>query len=166
MSDTTFRARTTWTAAAKRTFREVTEAHPALEKSTLSALYGACAPLATTHKGPAMPTATAPATAATTAAHIRAMGESCIRLADALSQAQHVQHDRPAAPSQRQDDPSRQTTGAVSNPTADIATDTRRLRLRAAVISGELAADSIAARADQAADELAAALECWAGTRW
>lgn len=42
MSDTAFRARTTWTAAAKRTFREVTEAHPTLEKSTLSALYGAC----------------------------------------------------------------------------------------------------------------------------
>lgn len=42
MSTTAFRARTSWTAAAKRTFREVTEAHPALEKSTLSALYGAC----------------------------------------------------------------------------------------------------------------------------
>lgn len=42
MADTTFRARTSWTAAAKRTFREVTEAHPGLEKSTLSALYGAC----------------------------------------------------------------------------------------------------------------------------
>lgn len=42
MADTVFRARTSWTAAAKRTFREVTEAHPSLEKSTLSALYGAC----------------------------------------------------------------------------------------------------------------------------
>lgn len=39
---TAFRARSAWSASAKRTFREVTEAHPELEKSTLSALYGAC----------------------------------------------------------------------------------------------------------------------------
>ena len=39
---TAFRARTSWTASAKRTFREVTEAHPDLDKSTLSTLYGAC----------------------------------------------------------------------------------------------------------------------------
>ncbi|WP_067201067.1 P27 family phage terminase small subunit [Microbacterium sp. XT11] len=39
---TTFRARSTWSASAKRTFREVADAHPELEKSTLSALYGAC----------------------------------------------------------------------------------------------------------------------------
>ena len=42
MADTASRPRTSWPATAKRTFREVTEAHPALEKSTLSALYGAC----------------------------------------------------------------------------------------------------------------------------
>jgi hypothetical protein len=39
---TAFRARRGWSAAASRTFREVVEAHPTLEKSALSALYGAC----------------------------------------------------------------------------------------------------------------------------
>jgi hypothetical protein len=37
-----FRARSTWSAAAKRTFREVSAAHPTLEKSKLSILYAAC----------------------------------------------------------------------------------------------------------------------------
>ncbi|WP_424936681.1 MULTISPECIES: P27 family phage terminase small subunit [Bacteria] len=38
----TFRARTSWSAGAKRVFREVSEDHPDLEKSSLSALYAAC----------------------------------------------------------------------------------------------------------------------------
>ncbi|GEB46927.1 hypothetical protein MTE01_28720 [Microbacterium testaceum] len=37
-----FRARSTWSAPAKRTFRDIVDAHPSLEKAKLSALYGAC----------------------------------------------------------------------------------------------------------------------------
>ncbi|WP_036320156.1 hypothetical protein [Microbacterium sp. B24] len=36
------RARSAWSAAAKRTFRDIVDAHPSLEKAKLSALYGAC----------------------------------------------------------------------------------------------------------------------------
>lgn len=37
-----FRARAAWTAPAKRTIRDIVEAHPSLEKAKLSALYSAC----------------------------------------------------------------------------------------------------------------------------
>lgn len=36
------RARSGWTAAAKRVFRDVVDAHPELEKAKLSAVYTAC----------------------------------------------------------------------------------------------------------------------------
>ncbi|MEO2133394.1 MULTISPECIES: P27 family phage terminase small subunit [unclassified Microbacterium] len=38
----TFRARSTWSAPAKRTFRDIAEAHPAMDKAKLSGLYAAC----------------------------------------------------------------------------------------------------------------------------
>lgn len=41
-SPPTARARGAWSAAAKRTFRDIVDAHPTLEKAKLSALYGAC----------------------------------------------------------------------------------------------------------------------------
>jgi hypothetical protein len=37
-----FRARSAWSAPAKRTFRDIVDAHPTLEKAKLSALYSAC----------------------------------------------------------------------------------------------------------------------------
>lgn len=103
---------------------------------------------------------------ASTAQTIRQLGDSVIRLADALAQAESVQHERPAAPSVRETDPSRRASGTVSNPTHDTATDSRRLRLRAAVVSGELAASELSAKAHQAATELETALQRWAGSRW
>lgn len=36
------RARTAWTASAKRAFRDVADANPTMEKAKLSALYSAC----------------------------------------------------------------------------------------------------------------------------
>lgn len=108
----------------------------------------------------------ATADAAQTAAKIRSMGEAVIALADTLAHAQAIQYDRPAAPSIRETDPSRRVSGVVSNPTHDTATDPRRLRVRAAVINGELAADELAAKATAAADELHAALTSWGGRRW
>ena len=106
------------------------------------------------------------ADAAQTAQTIRSLGEAVIRFADNLAHAQAVQYDRPAAPSVRETDPSRRIEGAVSNPTHDTATDPRRMRLRAAVVTAELAAESITAQASAAADDLAAALQGWAGVRW
>lgn len=37
-----FRARSTWSAPAKRTFRDIADAHPAMDKAKLSGLYAAC----------------------------------------------------------------------------------------------------------------------------
>lgn len=37
-----FRARSAWSAPAKRTFRDITASHPGLEKAKLTALYAAC----------------------------------------------------------------------------------------------------------------------------
>lgn len=36
------RARSAWSAAAKRTFRDIADAHPAMDKAKLSGLYAAC----------------------------------------------------------------------------------------------------------------------------
>jgi hypothetical protein len=113
-----------------------------------------------------MPTTTASISTAATAQNIRSMGEAIIRMADALANAQSIQHDRPAAPSLRQADTSRKSSGHISNPTGDIATDPRRLRVRAAVISGELTAQQITAKATTAAEELETAVMAWSGARW
>lgn len=103
---------------------------------------------------------------ATTSQTIRQLGEAVIRLANALAQAESVQYDRPAAPSIRETDPSRRAFGIVSNPTHDTATDSRRLRLRAAVVSGELIGSELAAKAHEAATELEASFEAWGGSRF
>lgn len=100
----------------------------------------------------------------TTAEAIRVLGESVTELADALAHAEEVQWLRPAAPSLRQET-SEKAQGGISNPTADITADARRLRVRAAVISGEMAAAEIAERARYEAEELRAAVTEWAGVR-
>lgn len=38
----TFRARSSWSAATKRTFRDVLAAHPGIDSAKLTGLYGAC----------------------------------------------------------------------------------------------------------------------------
>ena len=38
----TFRAKSAWSSSAKRTFRDITSAHPSLDKAKLSGLYAAC----------------------------------------------------------------------------------------------------------------------------
>lgn len=100
----------------------------------------------------------------TTAEAIRTMGEAVTELADALAHAEEVQWLRPAAPSLRQET-SEKSQGGISNPTADITADARRLKVRAAVISGELEAANIHSRAVTAAKELRAAVTEWAGVR-
>ncbi|UDL14823.1 hypothetical protein SEA_GRETCHEN_49 [Microbacterium phage Gretchen] len=100
----------------------------------------------------------------TTAEAIRSLGESVTELADALAHAEEVQWLQPAGPSTRQET-SEKAQGGISNPTADITADTRRLRVRAAVISGEIGAQRIAAEASQLAQELRQAVIDWAGVR-
>lgn len=100
----------------------------------------------------------------TTAATIREMGEAVAELADALAHAEEVQWLRPAAPSLRQET-SEKAQGGISNPTADITADARRLQVRAAVITGELEAQRIAAVARSQAENLRAVVTEWAGVR-
>lgn len=100
----------------------------------------------------------------TTAEAIRSLGESVTELADALAHAEEVQWLRPAAPSLRQET-SEKGKGGIPNPTADITADARRLKVRAAVISGELAAQRIAQEALTAASQLRLAVAEWAGVR-
>ncbi|AWY04886.1 hypothetical protein PBI_FLOOF_50 [Microbacterium phage Floof] len=100
----------------------------------------------------------------TTAEAIRTLGESVTELADALAHAEEVQWLRPAGPSMRQET-SEKAKGGISNPTADITADTRRLRVRAAVISGEIGAQRIADEAAKLAGELREAVTDWAGVR-
>lgn len=106
----------------------------------------------------------ATAVAAQTAARIRAMGDAIVALADALAHAEQVQYDAPPAPVAAQND-RKAPTGGVRRPTEETATDTRRLRVRAAVISGEIAADEITAKATAAAAELRDAVTEWGGLR-
>jgi len=102
--------------------------------------------------------------AAQTAAHLRSFGKAATRLADALVHAADIQWLAPAAPVAERIDV-RPPAGGVKRPTETTATDSRRLRVRAAVISGELAAQEIAAKANAAAAELEAAVTSWAGVR-
>lgn len=95
---------------------------------------------------------------------IRQTASAATRLAKALVRAADVQYLRPAGPSTRGEDPAR-SKGTISNPTMDIATDERRLALRAAVIEGELLFEKFIADAHQASERLEAALLDWAGTR-
>lgn len=106
----------------------------------------------------------ATADAAQTAARIRSMGTAVIALADALAHAEEVQWAAPPAPLAAQND-RRPPAGGIRRPTEDAATDTRRLAVRAAVISGELTAEDIAEKATAAAAELTAAVETWGGVR-
>ena len=101
---------------------------------------------------------------ATTAEAIRTLAENVTELADALAHAEEVQWLRPAAPSLRQET-TEKAKGGISNPTADITADERRLRVRAAVITGEVVAQSIAQDAATAAATLRAAVTDWAGVR-
>lgn len=101
---------------------------------------------------------------ATTADRIRYTGNCLLRLSEALSNVASIQWERPLGPSTRGDDgPS---SGGVSNPTADIATDPRRLQVRAAVLQGEAVLDDIATSATRAAEDLEGALAGWAGVRY
>lgn len=100
----------------------------------------------------------------TTVEALRKLGESVTEFADALAHAEEVQYLRPAAPSLRQET-TEKAKGGISNPTADITADERRLRVRAAVISGEIGAQRIATTADELARELRAAVTDWAGVR-
>lgn len=102
--------------------------------------------------------------AAQTAARIRSMGAAVITLADALAHAEQVQWMAPPAPLAAQND-RRPPAGGIKRPTEETATETRRLAVRAAVISGELAAEDIAAKATAAAAELTAAVAAWGGVR-
>lgn len=106
----------------------------------------------------------ATADAAQTATRIREMGTAVIALADALAHAEQVQYSAPPAPLLAQND-RRPPAGGIKRPTEETATDARRLRVRAAVISGELTAQRIADQAATAAAELTAAVETWAGVR-
>lgn len=103
-------------------------------------------------------------TTAATAATIRAMGAAVTKLADHLAHAEEVQYLKPAAPSTRADTPDK-AKGGISRPTEEIATDPRRLRVRSAVIAAEVLAEDITVKANEKADELAAALVDWAGVR-
>lgn len=107
---------------------------------------------------------TTPSYAPQTAATIRRMGAAVISLADALAHAEQVQYDAPPAPLVAQND-HRHPPGGIARPTEEAATDSRRLAVRAAVVSGELAAENIAEKATVAASELSAAVERWAGVR-
>ncbi|WDS52077.1 hypothetical protein SEA_CARON_51 [Microbacterium phage Caron] len=103
-------------------------------------------------------------TTPTTAERIRTTGEAVTRLVHALAHAAEVQFDRPAGPSTRGETPER-AKGGVSRPTEDIATDERRLRLRAAVLEAELELEGMETTALATATKLEDALTGWAGVR-
>jgi hypothetical protein len=94
----------------------------------------------------------------TPAARIRNMGDAVLRLGRAFAQAVAIQYAAPLGASARIDTTER-SRGTVSNPTLDTATDSRRLRLRAADIGAEVAMDTITTAAHRAADDLDAAID-------
>ncbi|WP_336628481.1 MULTISPECIES: DUF7169 domain-containing protein [unclassified Microbacterium] len=100
----------------------------------------------------------------TTAEALRTLGEAVTEFADALAHAEEVQWLRPAAPSLRQET-SEKAKGGISNPTADITADERRLRVRAAVITGEVVAQSVTQDLATSATTLREAVTDWAGVR-
>ena len=106
----------------------------------------------------------ATADAARTAAAIRSMGLAVIAMADAMAHADQVQWLAPPAPVKELTD-SRPPAGGIKRPTESTATDPRRMAVRAAVISSELTAEDITAKATAAAAELQAAVASWGGVR-
>lgn len=98
----------------------------------------------------------------TPASRIRTAGDALVRLARSYARAVAVQFARPLAPTLR-DDTTERASGGKSDPTGDVASDARRLRLRAAVIAGEQALDSITSTATSAADDVDRAVAEWEG---
>ncbi|WP_262000937.1 hypothetical protein [Microbacterium sp. Mcb102] len=102
---------------------------------------------------------------AQTAAHIKERGRCIIALAAGLASAAEVQWLSPPAPPSAKQTDRRPPAGGITRPTEEDATSSRRLRVRAAIVSGELTAERVAADATTAAAELEAAVAAWAGVR-
>lgn len=102
---------------------------------------------------------------------INDLGAACQRAATRLVDAAAVQWTAPPRPSRvggidpsnaaAASEPTEKAKGTISNPTLDIVADERRLKVRAAVIAAEEEFKATAARMDELADNLDAALDEW-----
>jgi hypothetical protein len=88
------------------------------------------------------------------------LGESVLALVDALNEAAAVQWEVPPRPLPAEDTTER-SKGTISNPTLAIATDPRRLRVRAEVIAAEADIAKLAAAARARAEALTAATDTY-----
>jgi hypothetical protein len=101
-------------------------------------------------------------TALTTRAHLGALVTSAATLGRVLEHAHFVQWDRPRlVDADRTSDRSRRVIGSHDDPTAALALDGSRLRLRETVAAAERAIESAAWRAEAAHRNLTAALACF-----
>lgn len=93
---------------------------------------------------------------------IQSTADAATRLAKAIVAASAVQWSRSlSAPGHSEG----RAKGGVSDPTADTATDERRLAVRAAVVDGELTLERFVTEANEKAAALESALAAWAGPR-
>lgn len=98
----------------------------------------------------------------TTPTTVRAFASAALRLASALGRAEEVQWQPSPVPRPREDTTER-SRGGHSDPTATTATDPRRLALRAAVVSAEVALEKALAECEARAADVERALQVYYG---